>query len=83
MELKVGKNSNETLMIRPQKFTNIARFINGVGKKSKNKANICTVRKMARGIPTVILYASCLIRKGDSLLYDYNAGSSTIAYDTS
>jgi hypothetical protein len=75
MELRVGCNSEETLIIRPDKFTNMARFINGVNNtKSTAKANIATVRKLARGIPTVILYSLQGIKKGESLLYDYNAG---------
>lgn len=75
MELRVGCNSEETLIIRPDKFTNMARFINGVNNtKSTSKANIGTVRKLARGIPTVILYSLQMIKKGESLLYDYNAG---------
>lgn len=30
MELKKGKNADETLFIVPRRFTNIARFINGI-----------------------------------------------------
>jgi hypothetical protein len=30
MELKKGKNSDESLVILPRKYTNIARFINGI-----------------------------------------------------
>lgn len=30
MQLKNGKNADETLMIIPIKYTNIARFINGI-----------------------------------------------------
>ncbi len=62
----------------------MARFINGINNtKNTNKANVATVRKLARGMPTVILYTIRDIRAGESLLYDYNAGSTTCKYDTS
>lgn len=62
----------------------MARFINGINNsKPKSKPNVATVRKLARGVPTVILYSLRVIKKGESLLYDYNAGSSTCQYDTS
>jgi len=62
----------------------MARFINGINNtKGGNKANVATVRKLAKGMPTVILYAIRNIRKGESLLYDYNAGGTTAKYDTS
>lgn len=84
MELRVGYNSEETLIIRPEKHTNMARFINGINNtKGTGRANVATVRKLARGIPTVILYTIRSIKRGESLLYDYNAGSTTCSYDTS
>lgn len=84
MELRVGYNSEETLIIRPEKHANMARFINGINNsKGTNKANVATVRKLAKGIPTVILYSIRNIRKGESLLYDYNAGNTNCLYDTS
>ena len=53
----------------------MARFINGVNNtKSTSKPNIATVRKLAKGVPTVILYSLQNIKKGEGLLYDYNAG---------
>lgn len=62
----------------------MARFINGINnQKGKHKANVATVRMLARGIPAVILYSLRLIKKGESLLYDYNAGDTTCKYDTS
>lgn len=62
----------------------MARFVNGINNsKASSKANVATVRKLARGIPTVILYTIKNIRKGESLLYDYNAGSTNCQYDTS
>ena len=62
----------------------MARFINGINNsKSSSKANVATVRKLAKGYPTVILYSIRNIRRGESLLYDYNAGSTNCKYDTS
>lgn len=46
MELQSGKNSDETLMIRPEKFTNMARFINGIKKNSIG--NIDTMRLLSK-----------------------------------
>lgn len=84
MDLRVGCNSEETLIIRPERYTNMARFINGVNNlKGTSRANVGTVRKLAQGIPTVILFALRTIKRGESLLYDYNAGETTCKYDTS
>mgnify|MGYP002362305469 FL=1 len=84
MELRSGYNSEETLIIRPDKHTNMARFINGINNsKGANKANVATVRKLAKGMPTVVLYTIKNIKRGESLLYDYNAGNTACKYDTS
>lgn len=65
MDLRIGCNSDETLIIRPEKQTNMARFINGINNvKGSNKANVETVRKLAKGIPTVMLYSMRAIKKG-------------------
>jgi hypothetical protein len=65
MELRSGCNSEETLIIRPDRYTNMARFINGINNaKGKNKANVATVRMLAKGIPTVILYSLKPIKSG-------------------
>jgi len=62
----------------------MARFINGINNsKDSSKANVATVRKLAKGYPTVILFATRNIKKGESLLYDYNAGNTNCKYDTS
>lgn len=84
MELRTGYNSDETLIIRPEKMTNMARFLNGINNtKSSSKANVGTVRKLAKGMPTVVLFSLRSIKKGESLLYDYNAGTTNCKYDTS
>jgi len=81
MELQAGKNADETLIIRPERFTNMARFINGV-KKDKD-GNIATMKLLCRGKPVVLLVAKRKIKKGESLCYDYNAGGIAAEYDTS
>jgi len=65
MDLRVGCNSDETLIIRPEKLTNMARFINGINNvKGSNKANVATVRKLTKGIPSVVLYSIRAIKRG-------------------
>lgn len=64
-ELSVGKNSDETLYIRPSKYTNMARFINGVNiHTGKNKINVASVRMMCKGRPGVFLYTNRKVTKG-------------------
>ena len=74
MELRVGKNADETLLIVPSKYTNIGRFINGINNEKGGKPNIETLRALGNGKPVVILYTSRKVKKGESLAYDYNAG---------
>ena len=65
MELRAGPNSDETLIIRPETMTNMARFINGINNhKAGKKPNIGTVRKLGKGMPTVILHSIRSIAKG-------------------
>lgn len=74
--MSVGKNADETLYIRPAKFTNLGRFINGVNNLTgKNKINIASVKMFYKGKPGVFLYTTRQIKKGESLAYDYNAGA--------
>lgn len=82
MELQAGKNANETLIIRPEKFTNLARFINGV-KEDSNEGNVQSMKLLYKGKPLVLLVSTRPIKKGDSLSYDYNAGKIAAKYDTS
>lgn len=82
MELQAGKNSNETLIIRPERFTNMARFINGV-RKNSDEGNIETMKLLYKGKPLVLLVAKRDIKNGESLCYDYNAGRIAAEYDTS
>lgn len=81
MELQRGKNSDETLFIMPHRYTNIARFLNGV--KNPKNANVTSMKILYKGRPTVLLLAARHIKKGESLVYDYNAGGISSGYDTS
>ena len=83
MELKVGKNADESLFIVPEKFSNIARFINGINNQKKVKPNVESIRTLGEGKPMIILYTSRKVKKGESLSYDYNLGSNPVGYDTS
>lgn len=81
MELLTTNDADSSLLIWPQKKTNIARFINGVNN-SKEEAvknmNVQTVRLLADGTPRIILYARRDILKGERLNYDYNAGGKNL-----
>jgi len=63
MELWNGRNSDESLVIRPEKWTNIARYLNGVGRKKEN-INVISIRMCFRGRPLVLLVANRKIKKG-------------------
>lgn len=82
MDLWIGRHSDEKLVIRPSKWTNIARFINGV-KDFRSSPNIVSIRLCFRGLPVILLIANRDIKKGESLSYDYNAGGIAAKYDTS
>lgn len=77
MELITTNDADTSMLIRPQKYTNIARFINGINnedEKSCRKINVQSLRLMIEGKPRVLLYAKRQINRGESLQYDYNAG---------
>ena len=82
MDLWVGRHSDQKLVIRPQKWTNIARFINGVKGKHSDR-NVTSLKVCYQGIPVILLIALRDIEKGESLCYDYNAGEIQAKYDTS
>jgi|JI6StandDraft_1071083.scaffolds.fasta_scaffold00480_3 hypothetical protein len=47
MELLSGKDADASLIIRPEEYCNMARFINGVNNSDEDsckKANVNTVR---------------------------------------
>lgn len=74
MFLRKGKNADETLFIVPRKYTNIARYINGVHPDNKHQINVKNVKVRVQGRSAIILYTSRPIKKGENLYYNYNAG---------
>lgn len=77
MELIHTPSSSTSLVICPDKFGNLARFISGINNhndKSMKKQNVQSVRFDVDGQVHVLLYALRQIKKNEILYYDYNAG---------
>ena len=76
MELLCSGSPNTGLVVVPYVFANVARFFNGinnsqVGSKTL-KQNVRTMRCQVDGKATVLLFTKRNIKKGETLLYDYN-----------
>ncbi|XP_062120055.1 histone-lysine N-methyltransferase ATXR6 [Humulus lupulus] len=75
MTLLSAANSSKSLVVCPDKRSNIARFINGINNHSlegKKKQNLKCVRFDVNGECRVLLIANRDISKGERLYYDYN-----------
>ncbi|KAL0400575.1 UNVERIFIED_CONTAM: putative Histone-lysine N-methyltransferase ATXR5 [Sesamum latifolium] len=75
MTLLTATHPSKSLVICPDKRSNIARFINGINNHipgGKKKQNVKCVRFNVNGECRVLLIASRDIRKGERLYYDYN-----------
>ncbi|KAG8390433.1 hypothetical protein BUALT_Bualt01G0082900 [Buddleja alternifolia] len=75
MTLLTASNPSKSLVICPDKHSNVARFINGINNHApggKKKQNVKCVRFNVNGECRVLLIASRDIRKGERLYYDYN-----------
>ncbi|KAL1532063.1 Histone-lysine N-methyltransferase atxr6 [Salvia divinorum] len=75
MTLLTAADISESLVICPDKRSNIARFINGINNHvqgGKKKQNVKCLRFDVNGECRVLLIASRDIRKGERLYYDYN-----------
>ncbi|XP_022875326.1 histone-lysine N-methyltransferase ATXR6-like isoform X2 [Olea europaea var. sylvestris] len=75
MTLLSASDPSKSLVICPDKRSNIARFINGINNHTldgKKKQNVKCVRFDVNGEGRVLLIASRDIRKGERLYYDYN-----------
>ena len=73
--LIASKDPHTSLVVNPCKFTNIARYINGVkqlGKVTNPLANILSFRVSIKGKIYVILYTSRNIPAHEELPYQYN-----------
>ena len=79
MDLIHTPTSDTCLVICPEKYGNLARFISGINnhykemKKKKNQ-NVYSFRVDIDGSVHILLLASKRIKKGEILYYDYNAG---------
>ena len=77
MELLKTPRSQTTLVICPEKYGNLARFLSGINNKEKKsiaKQNVQSIRMDVEGHARVVLYAKRKISEGELLYYDYNAG---------
>ena len=83
MELIHSPCSDTSLVIIPQKYGNLGRFLSGINNTKKNTdQNVYSLRVNIEGSIHVLLLAKRKINKGEILYYDYNAGGYN-AYDTS
>ena len=79
MDLIHTPTSDTSLVICPEKYGNLARFLSGINnkykllKKKKNQ-NVYSLRVNIDGSVHILLLASKKIKKGEILYYDYNAG---------
>lgn len=75
MTLLSASNPSQSLVVCPDKRSNIARFINGINNytpEGRKKQNLKCVRYDVGGECRVLLIANRDIRKGERLYYDYN-----------
>ncbi|BAT83083.1 Histone-lysine N-methyltransferase [Vigna angularis] len=75
MTLLSASDPSKTLVICPDKRSNIARFINGINNhtpEGKKKQNLKCVRFDVGGECRVLLVSNRDISKGERLYYDYN-----------
>ncbi|PKU76940.1 histone-lysine N-methyltransferase ATXR6 [Dendrobium catenatum] len=75
MTLLSAKNPSRSLVICPDKHSNIARYINGINnytQEGKKKQNLKCVRYDVDCECRVLLVANRDISKGERLYYDYN-----------
>ncbi|KAL2921776.1 Histone-lysine N-methyltransferase ATXR6 [Bienertia sinuspersici] len=75
MTLLCASNPSQSLVVCPDKRSNIARFVNGINNytpEGRKKQNLKCVRYDIGGECRVLLIANRDIRKGERLYYDYN-----------
>ncbi|CAG7911628.1 unnamed protein product [Brassica rapa] len=75
MTLLLSEDPSKTLVICPDKYGNISRFISGINNHNrfgKKKQNCKCVRYSVNGECRVLLVATRDIAKGERLYYDYN-----------
>lgn len=75
MELIRAPSSDSSLVICPEKYGNLARFLSGVNNfnaKLKKKQNVYSYRMSINGSVHILLVAMRNIKKGEILYYNYN-----------
>ena len=72
MILMETKNPKTTLEIIPINYSNIARFLNSIGKKTVKLQNTKSLWTEADGKMLVLLYTTKKVKSGEELLYNYN-----------
>ncbi|KAG2309971.1 hypothetical protein Bca52824_021528 [Brassica carinata] len=75
MTLLLSEDPSKSLVICPDKYGNISRFISGINNHNrfaKKKQNCKCVRYSINGEVRVLLVATRDISKGERLYYDYN-----------
>ena len=72
MELLDTGDTDTSLSIVPIKHANIGRFFNSVNKDSIKKQNVKSIRCQLGGKVMVLLFTKRAVKKGESLLYNYN-----------
>jgi hypothetical protein len=72
MELLDTGDTDTSLSIVPEKYSNIGRYFNSVNKDSIKKQNVKSLRCQLDGKVTVLLFTKRAVKKGESLLYNYN-----------
>lgn len=68
MELLCTPSADTSLVIAPQKFSNVGRFFNSINnaeKDAKKKQNMITMRCQIDGKTTVLIYTKKEIKKGE------------------
>lgn len=77
MELIRTPSSSLSIVICPEQYGNLGRFISGINnqdKKLKRKQNVYSLRYNIDGSVHILLLAMRYIKQGEILYYDYNAG---------
>ena len=76
MELLSSENPKSSLVVVPYEHANVARFFNGINNNQLGskvaKQNVRSMRCQVDGKATVLLFTKRKIKKGETLLYDYN-----------
>lgn len=77
MDLIRTPSSSTSLVICPEKYGNLARFLSGINNTNeqlKKKQNVYSLRVNIDNSIRIFLLAAKNIKKGEVLYYDYNAG---------